>query len=115
MEQRFPVPIGNLGGYKLKTIPTHDLDSACSQIPPLSCVTAYHCAMTMSEKIVHLMLSPLFLQPQILVIYHHVVLFLSHLQQKQTPGWVGYDLKCYRQKKKTFSDMYNGGLKKGYT
>lgn len=88
MEQPFPVPMGNLGGYKLKMIPTHGLDSACSHIPPLSCVTAYHCAMTLSEKIVHLMLSPLFLQPHILLSIIMLCSFpLAYSTGKHLNGW----------------------------
>lgn len=83
----FLFPLGKLGGYKLKMIPTHDLDFPLQSNYPLSSVTAYHCAIILSEKIVCPTLTPP--SPQILAIYHHDVLSISKLWQ--TPGLVGQD------------------------
>lgn len=84
----FLLPMGNTGGYKLKMIPTHGLDSRLQSNSPLPCVTAYHCAITMSEKIVHLTLPPP--SHKILVIYHHVVFLLPQCKGKKKTriGWV---------------------------
>lgn len=79
MEQLFPVPHGQSGRLQIEddsyTWPRFRLQSNS----PLPCVTAYQCAITMSEKIVHLTLTPPSLQ--IPVIHHHVVFCLSQHPQ----------------------------------